>query len=101
MTEYPRAQRFFLLGHRTLNWPYTQNSAGYTQTQLYEALRETCKIFATKVIDVFNESSLNTDLAVFKDDVLCDSDGIHPEALGYQLYYVPLVRQALMLGTAK
>lgn len=101
MTEYPRAQRFFLLGHRTLNWPYTQNSAGYTQTQLYEALRETCKIFATKVIDVFNESSLNTDLAVFKDDVLVDSDGIHPEALGYQLYYVPLVRQALMLGTAK
>lgn len=101
MTEYPRAQRFFLLGHRTLNWPYTTNSAGYTQTQLYDALRETCKIFATKVIDVFNESSLNTDLAVFKDDVLVDSDGIHPEAEGYKLYYVPLVRQALMLGTAK
>lgn len=101
MTEYPRAQRFFVLGHRTLNWPYTANSAGYTQTEEYEALREVCKVFATKVIDVFNESSLNTALDVFKDDVLVDSDGIHPEALGYQLYYVPLVRQALMLGTAK
>lgn len=101
MTEHPRAQRFFLLGHRTLNWPYTANGAGYTQTELYDALRQVCQVFATKVIDVFNESSLNTDLAIFKDDVLCDSDGIHPEAEGYLLYYVPLVRQAIMLGTAK
>ena len=101
MTEHPRAQRFFVLGHRTLNWPYTANSAGYTQTEEYEALREVCKVFATKVIDVFNESSLNTALDVFKDDVLVDSDGIHPEAEGYKLYYVPLVKQAIMLGTAK
>lgn len=101
MTEHPRAQRYFVLGHRTLDWPYTANSAGYTQTQEYEALREVCRVFATRVIDVFNESSLNTAVAIFRDDVLCDSDGIHPEAEGYKLYYVPLVRQAIQSGTAK
>ena len=100
-TEYPKAQRFFILTHRVKDWPTTENEQGYTETDLIEALRETCRIFATRVIDVFNESSLNTAFDVVRDGVICDTDGLHPMDEGYKLFYDPLIRQAIQTGTAK
>lgn len=111
ITLYPDAQRFFVLTHKTLNWPYTANAAGYTQTDLFEAIRTVCALYSTKVIDIFSESCIHTGFDVYKSDISyntdasvtdtewVDSDGIHPLAYGYLHGYVPLIRQALQLAS--
>lgn len=110
---YPEAQRFFVIPHRMNNLPWTANTAGYTQTQMAEAIAATCRIYGVELIDVFNHGVVNTafqqyisptpyteDEAV-TDKYYVDHDGIHPLALGYKEGYVPLVREALRKGTHK
>lgn len=112
ITLYPDAQRFFVLTHKILDWPYTANTAGYTQTELFHAISTVCSLYSTKVIDIFGESCINTAFDVYKSSVAyntdnsitdtewVDSDGIHPLAYGYLHGYVPLIRQALQIGTS-
>lgn len=115
---YPKAQRFFLLTHKTtakasstdstiVDWTVTTNSAGYTQRQLFDAIKTTCEIYGVQVIDVFGKSMINTAFSQYKSTTpysidhsvtnteFVDSDGIHPLAYGYKRGYVPLVKQAL------
>ena len=121
ITLYPKAQRFFLLIHKVTSnlngsvadWTVTKNNAGYTQTELFEAIKKVCAVYGVNVIDVFNESMINTAFSVYKSSVaynddntvtdreFVDSDGLHPLAYGYLHGYVPLVRQALGIGTVK
>jgi hypothetical protein len=65
------------------------------------------------VIDVYKDSMLNTAFPQYRstvawasdsataDQYLADKDGIHPTGLGYIECYVPLIKQALGLGTVK
>lgn len=115
---YPKAQRFFLLTHKTtakasstdstiVDWTVTVNSAGYTQRELFAAIKATCDVYGVKVVDVFGESMINTAFSQCKsavpysedhsvtDTELVDADGIHPLAYGYKRGYVPFVKQAL------
>ena len=120
IANYPKAQRFFVLTHRTKTWPWTAGSQGYTQTQMNEAITAVCKIYGVEVIDVFNRGMINTafseyispedyddagntdeDKARITNSYYVDSDGIHPLALGYLEGYVPIVREALRIGTHK
>lgn len=110
---YPNAQKFFVITHRTLNYPSTNNSAGYTQTDLHDLIVALARLYGVKVIDVFNDSTMNTAFSQYisptpyasdnsvTDLYWCDNDGIHPLAFGYLNGYVPLVRQALELATVK
>ena len=113
ITNYPKAQRFFVLTHRTKTWPWTAGSQGYTQTEMNEAITAVCKIYGVEVIDVFNRSMINTAFSEYVSPVDYDEDhsvtdlyyvnkdGIHPLALGYKEGYVPIVRAALGIGTSK
>lgn len=120
ITNYPKAQRFFVLTHRTKTWAWVPASGGYTQTQMNDIITAVCKIYGVEVIDVFNRSMINTafseyispedydaagnteeDKARITNSYYTDSDGIHPLALGYKEGYVPLVRAALGIGTPK
>lgn len=117
ISMYPKAQRFFVLTHKTtrygVDFTVTENAAGYTQTQLFEAIRRICGMYGVKVIDVFGESMINTAFpayvsqTAYSEDAgvtntqFVDADGLHPLAYGYLHGYVPLVRQALGLGTVK
>ena len=121
ITLHPKAQRFFLFTHRTtaslkgsvVDWGITKNTAGYTQTELYDAMKSVCKLYGVKIIDVYNESMINTAFPVYVSDIsynddhsvtnteFVDSDGIHPLAYGYLHGYIPLVKEALGIGTSK
>lgn len=121
VTLHPSAQRFFLLTHRTTatlngvvcDWGVTENTAGYTQTELYDAFKSVCALYGVKIIDVYGQSMINTAFPVYvsktaystdssvTNSEFVDSDGIHPLAYGYLHGYVPLVREALGIGTRK
>ena len=111
--KMPKAQRFFLITHKTRNFPYTQNAAGYTQQQLHDRIVEACKLYNTKVIDVYNESIINSEYDTyvsptpFSDDqsvttrYYVDNDRIHPLWLGYQEGYMPVVLDVVQRATTK
>ena len=121
IAKYPKAQRFFLLTHKTTanlnstvcDWTVTKNNAGYTQTELFDAIKKVCAIYGVKVIDVFGESMINTAFSQYKSTTayntdksvtyteFVDTDGIHPLDYGYLHGYVPLVNQAIQIGTHK
>ena len=118
-TKYPKARRFFLLTHKTTaslngvvcDWTVTPNKAGYTQTELFNAIKTVCKLYGVKVIDVFGESMINTALDEYRSDVayaddnsvtdreFVDADGIHPLAYGYLHGYIPFVKKALAMDS--
>ena len=115
--RYPRAQRFFLFPHRITHsgtdWTVTDNVAGYNQTELVDAMEKVCRMYGVRAVDVFNQSMINTAFSVYVSDTaysdssivthteFVDSDGIHPLAYGYLHGYIPVVKQALQLGTCK
>lgn len=124
ITLYPKAQRFFLITHKTYAtaysgasvkayWPTTANQAGYTQEELHDAIVKCCEFYNVKVIDVYKDSLINTLYDDYRSDVAynddnsktnteyVDLDGIHPMAYGYKQGYVPLIKQAIGIGTAK
>lgn len=107
---YPMAHRFFLITNRLNTRPWTPNTGettGYTQTQLADAIRAVCKLYSVKVIDIFNDSPVDSYFAEYNSpteysedhsvtDLYCiDKDKVHPLALGYKVGYVPFVREAL------
>ena len=105
---YPKAYRFFLTMNRVNTRPWTPYSSGmYTQTELNEAIKQTCAVYSVRLIDVFNESILNSYFSEYVSptsynsdhsvtNLYCiDNDKLHPLALGYKIGYVPLVTQAL------
>lgn len=110
---YPSTQKFFVITHRTLNYPYTNNTAGYTQTDMHDLIVEIAKLYGIHIIDIFNESNINSAFSQYisptpySDDntvtdlYWVDNDGVHPLAYGYLHGYVPFIRQALELGTVK
>lgn len=110
---YPEAQRFFVITHKTNNLPWTQNTAGYTQTQMAEAIAATCRVYGVEIIDIFNQSMVNTAFEQYSSPVAynsdpsvtyhhyVDKDGIHPLDKGYKEGYLPFVREALRKGTHK
>ena len=103
----PFAQRYFLITHKTRNYPYTQCAAGYTQQDLHDRIVAICKLYNVKVIDVYEESVINSEFAVYcsptayssdasvTKQYYVDKDQIHPLWLGYQAGYLPVMLRTI------
>ena len=118
ITKLPYAQRYFLITHKTNAYPSTQNSAGYTQQDLHDAIVAVCSVYNVEVIDVYKDSIINTRISYYKApqaysdldtdgraeltaSYYVDKDGIHPLWLGYEEGYYPLIKRALLSATYK
>ena len=125
--NYPSAERYFVTTHKiyrnaTVNpdkngyLPTKNNSRGYSETDLHDAIVQCCKVYNVQVIDVFEKSKINSLFDVYKGDVYYsgnsegatedltryfDADGVHPLERGYLEGYVPLIREAIRTGTVK
>ena len=115
--NYPKAQRFFVTTHKIFRMsdnepekngyaPTRVNGAGYTATQINDAIIACCKVYGVRVIDIFNDSMLDSAFAPYRYDANSNdnyfySDGVHPLAKGYLEGYVPLIREAIRTGTVK
>ena len=120
ITKYPTAHRYFIITHKTFNnstyYVTTQNSAGYTQQDLHDAIVACCRVYNVEIIDVYEkgfvnsffeeyrasvhyvsggDSSTNWEAAKSNTTDYVDGDGIHPLIRGYQECYVPLIREAI------
>lgn len=111
ITETPSAKRYFLITHKTKNYPTTANTEGYTQQQLHDRIVEICKMYNVEVIDVYEKSFINsiydvyvsptafsTDHSITKSYYV-DKDQIHPLWKGYFEAYLPIIEQALQTAS--
>lgn len=107
-SKYPNIDKFFLITHKTGNYPYTKNYVGgYTQDELHDAIVSVCKLYNVQVIDVYAESPINTyfpeyvsptnwaDDHTVTDLYWVNSDKVHPLNYGYKHGYLPLVLKSL------
>lgn len=113
--KYPKAQRFFVLSHKIRHWENVQatpadGSRRYNYHELMESIRKTCELYNCYVIDIFNKSIINTGYSQYVAETAypnnepfayVDHDEIHPLAYGYEQGYLPLVREAIKIGTRK
>ena len=123
--KYPDAQQYYLITHRTtqrqgkkidgsivysesdkyVDWTSKQNNNGYTQQDIHDAIVTCCQLYGVEVIDIYNDSELDTanlnycsKVSYLLDHSITDTnyvdiDGIHPLSLGYSEFYVPAILQ--------
>ena len=126
-SRFPDAQHYFVITHKTtqripktedgkyvysesdryVDWTVTPNKAGYTQKDLHDAIAACCKVYDVEMIDIYNNSALNTadpkycsdtsylDDPTVTDTAYVDIDGVHPLAKGYIEFYLPLIRKQI------
>lgn len=100
---YPAAKRYFLIPHKiwktneSVYCPVTRNSAGWTQEDLYKVIIQCCNIYNVQIIDIYNNSNLNSVFDVYHDGKFIDINGIYPTDLGYEIGYIPIIKQSLGL----
>ena len=120
---YPSAHRYFVITHKTFHNDYyvaVQNTAGYTQQDLHDAIVACCKVYNVEIIDVYERGIINTLFDAYRSQThytydaqdnwasaisnvtdFVDADGIHPLSKGYLEGYVPLISEAIRTGTVK
>lgn len=84
----------FVITHKIKSTVYVANSAGYTMMQAHEKMVGICKKYAIPYYDAFEDSGLNAYDDIQNTTFLTSNssgtaDGCHPNALGYEKYYVP------------
>lgn len=106
-SKYPNIDKFFVITHKTNNYPYVNNRLGHSQEDMHNALVACCKLYNVQVIDIYAESPINTYFpeyvspTSYEDDhsvtdmYWVDNDKIHPLNYGYLHGYVPLILKAL------
>lgn len=130
--EYPTAERFFVTTHKikkngvylvTENNTAGNNTAGYNEADLHDAIVACCNVYNVKIIDVFNDSPINSFFPEYVSNInytynptptdstgwaeavanttdYINADGVHPLSRGYLEGYVPLILAALKGNTS-
>ena len=99
LTNFLGKPIIFVITHKVAQ-PYTNNSEGYNQFDLHDAIVSVCKKYSIPYYDAFDESGLNGWNTAQSDEFLNanqqqQGDGTHPNATGYNKYYVPQIIEIL------
>lgn len=87
----------FVITHKAKEYWRTKNAApvnGYTLQEYYDAIAEVMKKYSIPYVNLSEKSRLNTELEQFLA-YTHNSDGVHPNKEGYDLFYVPLIMNEL------
>lgn len=63
-----------------------------------ERAKTLCERWSIPVIDIYGAGGLNTYIADYKTFYTNNADGTHPNELGYNTFYVPLIEKILKSG---
>ncbi len=95
MKYFPKSKLLFFRPHNM------GRRDDFLQRQYGERALEICKKWGVAFVDLYSESGLNTFIPEQRDMFTCDSynwgrgDCTHPNALGYELKYMPLIEAKL------
>ena len=90
LKNFPGKKIGFVITHKILQSAFTDKGKGYTMTDVHDAIVKVLKKYSIPYCDLFNESCLNTELEDYLKYTNAN-DGVHPDELGYNLFYVSKV----------
>jgi len=98
--KWPNAQIVYVITHKCKTTAYSKNDVGHTFADYVEVIYKACEKYSVRVIDMFANSSLNgfnkKQAGYFiPDDDAVNKGGIHPTKEGYELFYVPYIKNVL------
>ena len=93
-TNYPNSKIAFVSVHKMSSRDYSK------QVERQNKCVEVCKKWSIPIIDIFNRGNLNTFLREhhkFTNPTTSQPNGdrTHPNQLGYETYYIPLIEEVL------
>lgn len=75
---------------------HNMRTRGLENQQIYgERAKEICKKWGVPFVDLFEAGQMNTWLSEMHANYTNNQDGTHPNAIGYEKFYVPPVKAAL------
>lgn len=93
-THFSKNTKILYVVQHNVNDIYYLSQNGQKYSQFHEAILKTCAKYSIPVVDLFENGRFNTYLDKYK--ALCaNSDGVHPNEQGYNLYYVPQIEAKL------
>lgn len=95
LSRFPNKKIAFITNHNINNILTQNNSINLKFKNYYDAIIETAQKYAIPVIDMTKNSQLNTGIAYFKNTYTVNSDGVHPNTNGYNIFYVPYITNRL------
>ena len=99
LEKWKSAKIGFVITHKINDAWRTQKQEGAVYLTLegyYKAIRDVCEKYSIPYLDLSRLSRLNTELEYYKSTYTYNGDGIHPNQLGYETFYVPLIEKWLM-----
>lgn len=81
----------FCTNHNINNALFSANSRGLTMQDYIDATYKVCEKYGIKIIDVGKNTHLDTAISTLKSSYTKDADGVHPNANGYNYFYVDYV----------
>ena len=90
LKNFPTKKIGFVITHKILQSAFTDKGKGFTMTDVHEAIIKVLNKYSIPYCDLFNNSCLNTELEEFLKYTNAN-DGVHPDELGYNLFYVSKV----------
>lgn len=90
LKNFPGKKIGFVITHKILQSAFTDKGKGFTMTDVHDAIVKVLKKYSIPYCDLFNDSCLNTELEEYLKYTNAN-DGVHPDELGYILFYVSKV----------
>ena len=78
---------YFVTNHHVNDYEYSTNSLGLTGKDYIDATKKVMKKYGIEVIDIGENTHLNTALTSYKNSYTYNNDGVHPNENGYKYFY--------------
>lgn len=92
MAKYPGVPIIWIYSHQQNSRnSKTNGTVTVDYGTMHDLSIEICKKWSVSVVDMYNEGGLNTTFTAHRTTYTNNSDGTHPNANGYNLFYVPKI----------
>lgn len=91
--RFPDKKTAFVIAHKAkTHWRTKNNAPGgaYTLQECYDTISQVMKKYSIPIVDLSENARFNTEIQTLLK-YTHNSDGVHPNKKGYELFYVPLI----------
>ena len=97
LQNYPTTKVYFLITHKANRCTTQVNSIGKTMQDYVNAIKSVCERYSIPIINVWEESKMLTVYDNIANTYTNGSDRVHPNQLGYEEFYLPVIEKELGL----
>ena len=97
LQNYPTTKVYFLITHKANRCTTQVNGIGKTMQDYVNAIKSVCERYSIPVINVWEESRMITAYNNIATTYTNDADRVHPNQLGYEEFYLPVIEKELGL----